>query len=110
MAGPYAAKSSTSQPRGLSLGALRLRFEENDYFASPGQRWFGWGPTWSRHNTYASLPEFQSSLGIDQGSRCIDPKFARFAELDLRLSSESMAALEQSYPRGPVPGVVLGLK
>jgi hypothetical protein len=43
IAGAYAARSSTGQPEGLTLERLRLRFEENVYFAEPGQGWFEWG-------------------------------------------------------------------
>ena len=45
IAGAYAAGSSNGQPTGLTLEKLRLRFEENVYFAGPGQGWFEWGVT-----------------------------------------------------------------
>jgi hypothetical protein len=104
------ARTGDGQPKGLTLQSLRLRFENNVYFAAPGQGWFAWGPTWARHAKYASLREFQTALGIDEASRCLDPEFASFAQLDLRLSAEAMSLVEGCYPREPVPGVVLGVK
>ena len=87
---------------------LRLSFEENVYFAGPGQGWFEWGVTWGRHKSYANLSDFQADLGIDKASRVLEPGFANLSGLDCRLSAEAMTALRQSYPQGPVPGVVLG--
>ena len=76
LAAAYSAKTGTGQPRNLTLESLRLRFENNVYFAAAGQGWFVWGPTWARHQSYSSLDEFQSNLGIDFGSRTFDPAFA----------------------------------
>ena len=109
IAGAYAAKNSHGQPEGLTLEKLRLSFVENIYFAEPGQGWFEWGVTWGRHKSYAKLSDFQADLGIDKGSRVLEPGFANPRGLDCRLSAEAMTALGQSYPRGPVPGVVLGV-
>jgi hypothetical protein len=108
IAGAYAARSSKGQPAELTLEKLRLRLEENVYFAGPGQGWFEWGVTWGRHKSYAKLSDFQADLGIDKGSRVLEPGFANLSGLDCRLSAEAMTAMSQSYPQGPVPGVVLG--
>ncbi len=107
-AGVGAPETAESQPQGLTLERLRLRFENNVYFAAPGRGWFNWGPTWDRHKSYAGLTEFQSDLGIDAGSRVFDPGFADLLQLALRLPAASRELLDESYPRGPVPGVVLG--
>lgn len=109
IAAPYAAKTGAGQPLGLTLESLRLRFQNNVYFAAPGQGWFAWGPTWSRHAKYSSLPEFQTALGIDAESRCLDPNFADFDQLDLRLSATAGSLIESCYPRGTVPGIRLGM-
>jgi hypothetical protein len=108
IAGAYAARSSDGQPAGLTLEKLRLSFEGNVYFAEPGQGLFEWGVTWGRHKSYAKLRDFQADLGIDKGSRVLEPGFANLSGLDCRLSAEAMTAMSQSYPQGPVPGVVLG--
>jgi hypothetical protein len=107
--GAYGAKSARGQPQGLTLDKLQLRFEQNVYFAAPGQGWFRWGPTWARNKSYAALSEFRSDLGIDADSQVIDPGFANVHELDLRLRAEVMALFKECYPQGPVPGVILGV-
>ena len=108
IAGPYAAKSKDGQPKRLSFEKLRLAFRENVYFAGTGQGWFEWGVSWGRHKSYQKLSDFQADLGIDQGSRVLDPGFANLNALDFRLSPVLMATLRQSYPQESVPGVVLG--
>lgn len=110
IAAPYLAKTADGHPEGLRLEELQLRFEKNIYYAAPGQGWFKWGPTWSRHQQFESLPEFQSILGIDSESRVLNPAFADFFQLDFRLEAGAIDSLKDSYPRGPVPGVMLGIK
>lgn len=110
MAGAYTAKTTEGQPQGLTLETLRLRFENNVYFAASGRGWFKWGPTWARHKSYASLSEFQSDLGIDSGSEALDPGFADMLQLDFRLRAETMTRVKENYPQAPVPGVTLGVK
>jgi hypothetical protein len=72
----HAAKTPNGQPQGLTLENLRLRFEDNFYFAAPGHGWFKWGTTWARHKSYTDLSEFEADLGVDTGSRVLDPSFA----------------------------------
>ncbi len=110
MAGAYTAKTTEGQPQGLTLETLRLRFENNVYFAASGRGWFKWGPTWARHKSYASLSEFQSDLRIDSGSEALDPGFADMLQLDFRLRAETMTRVKENYPQAPVPGVTLGVK
>jgi hypothetical protein len=93
---------------GPTLEELRLRFEHNDYFAGSGQGWFEWGVSWGRHKSYRNLSDFQAELGIDVGSRDLDPHFSNVLSQDYRLSRQSIDQLEQNYPHGPVPGVILG--
>lgn len=110
IAGAYAAKTSAGQPQGLTLETLRLRFENNVYFAAPGQGWFKWGPRWAHHKSYPGLGEFQAELGLDAGGRVFEPRFADSLQFDFRLGTEELSRLKESYPRGPVPGVLLGVK
>lgn len=105
-----AGPSRQSAPPGLSLEGLRLQFEQNVYFAAPDQGWFEWGVPWGRHESYATLAEFQSRLSIDQGSRVIAPDFSDSSARDYRLSREEMKELGADYPEGPVPGVALGIR
>lgn len=111
IAGAYVAKTGEGQPQGLTLEKLRLRFENNVYFAAPGRGWFQWGASWARHKSYAALSEFQSDVGInsDSQSQVLDPGFADALQLDFRLRPEAMAVFKENYPRRPVPGVQLGV-
>ena len=106
--GPDAANNRDGQPEGLTLEKLRLSFVENVYFAGAGQGWFEWGVTWGRHKSYSKLSDFQTDLGMDKGSRVLDPAFANLNALDCRLGPGLMPALRPSYPKEPVPGVILG--
>lgn len=110
IAGAYGAKDHRGQPEGLTLEGLGLRFENNVYFAAPGQGWFQWGPAWARHKSYGNLSEFQSELHIDRGGQVLDPGFGDIRQLDLRLGVETAGLIGQNCPRGPVPGVLLGTK
>jgi hypothetical protein len=108
IAAAYGAKTSDGQPQNLTLEKLRLRFEQNVFFAAPGQGWFKWGPTWARHKSYASLSEFQSDLGIAPDNQALDSGFADLRQLDFRLPPQILARFKDSYPQGQVPGVKLG--
>jgi len=110
IAGSSAPKNPDGQPEGLTLEKLRLSFVENVYFSGTGQGWFEWGVPWSRHKSYSKLTDFQADLGIDKGSRVLEPSFANLRALDCRLSPEAMATVRQCYPQGPVPGVILGIE
>lgn len=90
-----------------NLENLKLRFEDNIYFAAPGQGEFRWGTTWARHRNYATLEEFRSELKIDAGSRVLDPSFADLASSDFRLNAEAPVEFQACYPRGAIPGVTL---
>ena len=94
----------------LMLEDLRLRFENNVYFAAPGQGWFEWGVPWGRHKSYASLSDFQADLAIDSVGCVTDPGFLNIVARDYRISRAAMEQLAQVYPRGPVPGVILGVQ
>jgi hypothetical protein len=96
------------QPRNLSLEKLHLAFADNVYYAGAAQGLFEWGASWRQHKNYASLAEFQSSLGIDQGSRVQEPGFANQAARDFRIPTSLMENVSQCYPQEPVPGVILG--
>jgi hypothetical protein len=99
-----------SQPQGLTLEDLRLRFADNVYFAAPGQEFVVWGTTWGRHKSYPSLDDFQTDLRIDTGSKVLDPGFSDMLTRDYRLSRQVMDKLTQNYPHGPVPECVLGVE
>jgi parallel beta-helix repeat protein len=109
IAAAYGATNSTGQPQQLSLETLRLRLVDNVYFAGSDQKWFGWGTTWKMHKVYSSPADLQAALGIDTGGRAFDPGFADPRARDFRLKPEAMSRVEQQYPRGPIPGIRLGI-
>jgi hypothetical protein len=104
-----AGTNGAKEPKDLSLQTLRLKFENNVYYASPNQGWFNWGVTWKPHKKYRNVSEFQTALGLDTGSQVFNPEFANPPALDFRLPTESMERLRAKYPQGLVPGVRLGI-
>lgn len=96
------------QSQGLSLEKLQLKFEGNIYYAAPEQGAFEWGVSWRRHKSYRNLADFQTDLQIDSGSRMLNADFVNARALDFRLKPEVMLQVKPNYPRGSVPGVVLG--
>lgn len=105
----WPASGSDPHP-GFTLKDLQLRFEQNVYFAAPGQGWFNWGTTWGRHQYYAGLSDFQAALGIDSGSSVLNPHFSNMAARDYSVSPPTMKDLQQCYPSGSVPGCTLGVQ
>jgi hypothetical protein len=96
------------EPQQMNLQALRLQFVGNIYSTGPGHGLFRWGTPWRRRANYSSLDEFRSALGIDIDGRVMEPRFAGFRQLDMRLPAEAFHELAGAYPREPVPGVKLG--
>ena len=105
-----AVSTNKIRPQELSLEKLHLQFEDNIYFAAPGQGWINWGVKWARRKSYTDLRAFQSELGIDTRSYVLNPGFADITQGDFRLSLESMNFLKACYPKGSIPGVQLGIK
>ena len=95
-------------PADLSLEKLNLKFENNLYYAAPGQGLINWGCSWSKHANYTSLAEMRSDLGLDEGGRVADPGFRDFTARDLRVPGGSPAVTMGCYPKGQTPGVTLG--
>lgn len=108
LAGAYKAKDAAGAPSGLTLEKLRLDLGENLYWTAPGQGLFHWGVTWKRNRRYATLEEVQAELGLEKGSLRADPGFASPAARDFRVPPGSPALAKGGYPRGEVPGVLLG--
>lgn len=109
IAGDYKAKDPSGAPVGLSLEKLNLRFENNLYSCGPGQGLFNWGVTWKRHKRYERLEDVQAELGLEKGSAIGDPGFASLTARDFRVSAASPAIKKGCYPKGEVPGVMLGI-
>ena len=108
IAAAYVAKDNEASPQGLSLEKLRLRFIENVYFASPGQKWFEWGVTWGKHESYSSLTEFQAALGIDTRSRALEPGICRPRRPRLPFKFGNDVSDRAKLPTGANPGCAAG--
>ncbi len=109
LAAGYQARDSAGAPTGLSLEKLKIVMENNLYFAAPWQGLFNWGVTWKRHKRYSALDEVRKELRLEAGSAAVDPGFADVASRDFRITAGSPAIKKACYPRGDVPGVVLGV-
>lgn len=93
----------------LTLEKLNLKFAGNIYFANPGQGWFNWGSTWSRHEKFGTLESFQRGLQIDTGSEAREIAFRDLTRLDFRIPTDPDPLLKACYPTGRIPGVVTGI-
>jgi parallel beta-helix repeat protein len=91
-----------------SLDKLNIRFANNLYAANAGQPLIVWGPLWGRHIVYSRLEDVRRALGFERGSRFAPARFGNYAARDFRLPKESEAFRMHCYPRGEVPGVLLG--
>jgi parallel beta helix pectate lyase-like protein len=109
IAAEYQARQKTGEPTGLTLEKLNLRLAENLYVVEEGQGLFHWGTTWRRHQRYASLEAVRRELKLEQGSLEAPPVFADYAARDFRVPPGSPALKMGCYPRGEVPGVLLGV-
>lgn len=95
-------------PYGSSLADLELTFRENIYCPGLGQGLFNWGVTWKRNKKYTDLETVLRELSLGRGSRIDDISIKDFHKLDLRVPANSTAVKIQCYPKGNVPGVLLG--
>ncbi|MBN1420868.1 MAG: right-handed parallel beta-helix repeat-containing protein [Planctomycetes bacterium] len=108
IAAPYRAKGAGGVPEDLSLETLRMTLAENLYRAEPWQGLYRWGCPWRRHRTYSDLDRLRRELGLEQGSRIVEPAFIDPARGDFRLPAGHPALVRGCYPRGDVPGLRLG--
>jgi len=109
MQDPAKMEREEEQPAGLTLEKLNLAFQNNVYYAGPGQGLFNWGTTWDeRSRRYAGLDKVGEELGIDRGGMIAEPDFADIAARDFRVPASSKLLSNGCYPRGDVPGVKLG--
>jgi len=109
LAAEYQAGDEPGAPTGLSLEALKIRFEHNLYATHPGQGLFHWGVPWKRHEQYPSLEALRRALGFEADGLEVELSFARPGARDFRLPAGSPALKGGGYPRGDVPGVRLGV-
>lgn len=108
IAAKYKAKDLSGMPVGLALEKLKLTFERNLYSSRLWQGLFNWGVTWKRHRRYASLDEVRKELSLGRSSVAGDFVFGDYLTRDFRVPASSPAVTMGCYPKGEVPGVLLG--
>lgn len=96
-------------PADTSLEKLQFDFQDNLYCLGPGQSLFHWGVPWRKHKSYDGLAEIQQELSLAQGSALEELQLSDYAAYDLRVPANSPALEKACYPRGSVPGVLLGI-
>lgn len=101
---------SDTSDKGLSLEDLKLSLSGNLYCPGPGQGLFNWGVTWKRHKKFPDLETVRTELGLAQNSIVARFPAANIAGLDMRIPDNCPTLLKACYPRGPVPGVRLGIR
>jgi hypothetical protein len=108
VAAEYKAQGAVDGPEDLSLEKLNLQLTGNVFWAEPWQGLYQWGCAWRRHRTYSELDSLTRELGLEVGSRVVEPAFCDPAAGDFRLPADHPALKLGCYPRGEVPGVRLG--
>ena len=76
--------------------------------ANDNVRWLNWGVPWEHNRRFASLDEVRAELSLESGSTVAPLRFADLRRRDLRLAADFAALRLHAYPRGDVPGVILG--
>ncbi len=85
-----------------------MTFKNNLYYADTGQGLFNWGVTWKKCKRYSTLERVRAELNLEQGSALAPVILCDFWALDLRVPVGSDAVKMKCYPRGKIPGVILG--
>jgi hypothetical protein len=97
-------------PPGLNLARLKIAFSNNLYATLPGQQLFNWGVPWKKNRRFANLDEVRKELNLEVGSALGDPAFANGVIRDFSVPRESPIIKMGCYPKGLVPGVILGVR
>ncbi len=108
LAADYKAKDAEGAPAGLTLEKLKITFQNNYYSAQPYQGLFHWGVAWKRNKKYTSLDDVRRELKLETGSQSGEFRFVDFLTRDFRVPPDSPAVKLGCYPKGEVPGVLLG--
>jgi hypothetical protein len=108
VAADYQAKSKEGAPEGLDLPKLKLVFEKNLYWAATGEGLFNWGVPWKQHKRYGGLDDVRKELALENGGDVSEFKCGDFLARDFRVPADSPALKLGCYPKGAVPGVLLG--
>jgi len=109
IAAEYRDRESQRHPQTLSLEQLNLTMRDNVYARHGRQGLFHWGVSWRRNRGFDTLQAVRDTLQLEQDSREMPLPFAATQQLDFRLPADSPVWEMDSYPRGEVPGVRLGV-
>lgn len=101
----YRDKSGVPQPVGLSLEKLNFAINGNVYWGGETGPLMVWGGL----IRYQNLMDLRAGEGFEKDGVVLDPKFADWEKLDLRVAEDSPLIKMCCYPRGEVPGVKLGV-
>ena len=104
-AAAYQDKSGVPQPAGLSLEKLNLSINGNVYWGGEAVPLMRWGSLLSYH----TLKDLRAGEGFEKDGAALDPQFADWKNLDLRVPPDSPPLKMGCYPKGEVPGVKLGV-
>jgi hypothetical protein len=63
---------------------------------------------WGNLLTYQNLADLRAGEGFEKDGAVLDPQFADWKNLDLRVPADSPLLKMGCYPKGEVPGVKLG--
>jgi hypothetical protein len=98
-------KFGLQQPKGLYLEKLNFTINGNVYWSNKGVPLVAWKGLLSHQN----LNELRAGEGFEKDGIVLDPQFADWKNLDLRVSANSPLLKMGCYPRGEVPRVKLGV-
>ena len=59
---------------------------------------------------YKSLEEVRKDLKFEENGKIMNPQFADWKKLDLRVPKDSPLIKMGCYPQGRIPGVKLGIR
>jgi hypothetical protein len=104
-AAAYQDRSGVPQPAGLSLEKLSFSINGNVYWGGEAVPLMRWGSVLS----YGTLKDLRAGEGFEKDGAVLDPQFADWRKLDLRVPADSPLIKMGCYPRGEVPGVKLGV-
>lgn len=100
----YQARDEQGQPVGLSLEKLNIKVDNNFYWGGTVPDLYQWGDL-----KFQTLDQVKENLKFEENGKIIDPQFADWKNLDLRVRKESPLLKLGCYPQGEIPGVKLGI-
>ena len=93
------------QPKGLYLEKLNFVINGNVYWGGDNVPLMQWGNLL----IYRNLTDLRTTEGFEKDGVVLNPQFADWKNLDLRIPAESPLLKMDCYPRGQVPRVKLGV-